>query len=34
MPDDALKERDFCQQGIGKLVPLYDKCLNYGGDYV
>jgi len=20
--------------GIGKLAPLYDKCIGYGGDYV
>jgi histone-lysine N-methyltransferase SETMAR len=25
---------DFFDTGIQKLIPLYDKCLNYGGNYV
>jgi hypothetical protein len=25
---------DFFDEGIQKLVPRYDKCLNLGGDYV
>jgi hypothetical protein len=25
---------DFFNEGIQKLVPRYDKCLNLGGDYV
>jgi hypothetical protein len=25
---------DFFDEGIQKLVPQYDKCLNLGGDYV
>jgi len=24
----------FCEEGIQKLVPRYDKCLNNGGEYV
>jgi len=24
----------FYEEGIQKLVPLYDKCLNNGGKYV
>jgi hypothetical protein len=28
------QDRDWCRQGIGKLVPQYDNCLGYGGDYV
>ena len=24
----------FCEDGIQKLVPRYDKCLNNGGEYV
>jgi len=24
----------FYEEGIQKLVPRYDKCLNYGGEYV
>jgi histone-lysine N-methyltransferase SETMAR len=24
----------FCDAGIQKLVPRYDKCLNNGGNYV
>lgn len=24
----------FYDEGIGKLVPRYDKCLNRSGDYV
>jgi len=24
----------FCKEGIQKLVPPYDKCLNNGGEYV
>ena len=24
----------FYKEGIQKLVPLYDKCLNNGGEYV
>jgi hypothetical protein len=25
---------DFFDTGIHKLIPRYDKYLNYGGDYV
>jgi histone-lysine N-methyltransferase SETMAR len=25
---------DFLHTGIQKRIPQYDKCLNYGGDYV
>jgi hypothetical protein len=25
---------DFFDEGIQKLVPRYDRCLNLGGDYV
>jgi hypothetical protein len=25
---------DFFDEGIQKLLPLYDTCLNMGGDYV
>jgi len=28
------QDRDWCQHGIGKLAPLYDNCIGYGGDYV
>jgi len=24
----------FCEEGIQKLVPHYDKCLNNGGKYM
>ena len=24
----------FCDEGVQKLVPRYDKCLNNGGEYV
>jgi hypothetical protein len=24
----------FCEEGIQKLVPRYDKCLNNGGNYI
>ncbi|GBM96265.1 hypothetical protein AVEN_134449-1 [Araneus ventricosus] len=24
----------FYDEGIGKLVPRYDKCMNWNGDYV
>ena len=24
----------ICEEGIQKLVPCYDKCLNNGGEYV
>jgi hypothetical protein len=24
---------DLFDEGIEKLVPRYDKCLNFGGDY-
>jgi hypothetical protein len=26
--------RTFYEEGIQKLVPCYDKCLNNGGNYV
>jgi hypothetical protein len=25
---------DFFDTGMQKLIPRYDKCLNFGGDYV
>ena len=44
MSDDELKANAiswlsdqvaaFFDEGIGKLVPCYDRCLNQNGDYV
>ena len=30
----TLQAAAFCEQGIQKLVPRYDKCLDNGGEYV
>ena len=30
----TLQAAEFCEEGIQKLVPHYDKCLNNGGEYV
>jgi transposase len=31
---DELVAATFCEEGIQKLVPRYDKCLKSGGNYV
>jgi hypothetical protein len=31
---DAVQAATFYEEGIQKLVPRYDKCLNNGGEYV
>ena len=30
----TLQAAEFCEEGIQKLVPHYDKCLYNGGEYV